>query len=65
MSDHIQRIREDLNRERLRLLEDLSREARTPAYYRPRKEHPSAGRRRAEILRTENAAFYAARKATK
>lgn len=63
MSDHIQRIREDLDRDRLKLLADLSREAHTSTYYRPRTEHPAAGRRRAEQLTHENAAFYAARKA--
>lgn len=63
MSDHIAAIRADLDRERRKLLEDLAREAHTSAYYRPRTEHPSAGRRRAEQLRHENAAFYAARKA--
>ncbi|QFG14894.1 hypothetical protein SEA_LYMARA_93 [Arthrobacter phage Lymara] len=65
MSDHIAAIRADLERERLALLQQVSTERHTPTYYRHRPERPSVGRRRAELLRTENAAFYAARKATK
>ncbi|AIZ01770.1 hypothetical protein ArV1_083 [Arthrobacter phage vB_ArtM-ArV1] len=64
MSDHIAAIRADLDHDRMKLLAELNAEAHTPAYYRPpRNEHPSAGHRRAEQLRHENAAFYAARKA--
>lgn len=64
MSDHIAAIRADLDADRRRLLAELTAEAHAPRQYRPpRNEHPSAGHRRAEILRQENAAFYAARKA--
>jgi hypothetical protein len=64
MTDHIAAIRADLERDRLALLQQVSAEAgrHTPDTCR-RPEPHHVGRYRLEQLRTENAAFYATRKA--
>ncbi|AYD81588.1 hypothetical protein HYP71_gp094 [Arthrobacter phage KBurrousTX] len=62
MSDHIAAIRADLDRERLRLLEQVSAECHQTEHPQNRAER-AAGNHRARILVRENAAFYAQRKA--
>ncbi|QGZ17191.1 hypothetical protein HYQ19_gp092 [Arthrobacter phage DrYang] len=62
MSDHIAAIRADLDRERLRLLAQVSAECSKTEHPQNRAER-SAGNHRARILVHETKAFYAERKA--